>query len=230
MNDPARGCDYGTGYGTREYVVAWSAPTVYAFWDGEHGHEHSDQAPEQCVQRRECHVAYGGEEWPALLWVCVSVLLCLWIYVFPLDIMCVPVCASCIACILCTTISISMMCMYAVWRNLCVYGYIYDCMHTCICRVRVCVYVCGSWERSTSPVHLYVCMYACMCVCVHVYMYVCIYVSIYVCMYVCAAARLYVGSMGLSYEHVCSVHSMHVKSSVCVCIVHTVYRQQAYIE
>ena len=70
-----------------------------------------------------------------------------------------------------------MLCVLCVYACMCVYIYMYVCIH--------CLYVC-----------LHACMYVCMhClyVCLHVCMYVCMYVCMFACMYVCVCMYVYIG-------------------------------------
>jgi hypothetical protein len=77
---------------------------------------------------------------------------------------------------LCATTT-AMLCVLCVYACMCVYIYMYVCIH--------CLYVC-----------LHACMYVCMhClyVCLHVCMYVCMYVCMFACMYVCVCMYVYIG-------------------------------------
>ena len=84
--------------------------------------------------------------------------------------------------------------VYKIWHVISViYGYIYVCMHECVCMyIYICMYVCIYMKMYVSMhicenlglcIYIYACMGIYVCMCMHVYVYVCVYVLVYICVF-----------------------------------------------
>lgn len=100
--------------------------------------------------------------------------------------------------------------MKSVGVYVCVYLYMFMCMHVCVCvYMFMCVFVC---------ICVYICLCLCVCVCTYFYVYVCMFV---VCVCVCVCMFVYMcvclcGCMCVYVRCVCMcmyMFMLHIKAS-----------------